>query len=909
MFRKLTQHVLRTSTIALTVWLVGCASSQVHDDSALQREAMAGTQNPVPAPLPLNNDLNGGSGAATPKSEISPGTGNFIHPTALSTPRPAATGDGAVTFNFENQPVQAVVKAILGDLLKQNYTIVPGVQGNISFSTSEPVDSSQALPILETLLSWTHNALVKRAGGYVVLPEKDAVAGNMVPSLGANAPSGGLQSRLFPLRYISATEMQKLIKPFARQDAVLLADPSRNLIVMSGTPEELANYSSMVKTFDVDWLRGMSIGVFNLQYAKVDELMPKLDGMFGEHGDTPLAGTLRFIPIERTNAMVVISTQPQYLQEVGDWIAKIDAGGGNEPQLFVYDVRNLKASDLAKYLGQIYTNGSGSGSGSDANGKVGPGLAGGTLGSGNNSSSQSLGSTAGSFGSSSSGSSGLGALGSSSGSSGLGGLGSSSGGLNTSGGIGSSGGLGSTTSGIGGNGTSGSGTGGSGGNGTDSSTDQQYSSSDGSIHISSVDSNNQLLVRARPSQWEEMKAAITKLDNVPLQVQIETRILEVTLTNQFQFGVQYYLDGLTGGTTNADGSITPGETYRHRSIGAGGGGTVPTSSDTLFYSFINSNTQVAISAMETSGNSKTLSAPSMVVMNNQLAHIQVGNQIPVNQTSLLGLGGTTSTDTTASTVTYIPTGVILDVQPRVNPGGLVYLNVHQQVSTASTTVNSQGNPTIAQRDVSTQVAVQSGQTVLLGGLITQDNEVANTGVPFLSDIPVLGRLFGTTSRSRNRTELIVLITPKVIRGSEDAKQVTDEYQSKFESLSPLRASGAPTTPMALALSTALQSSAPGMLKPLLASSSDSSASTASPGAPAPNWPEQLQQHAEDALRQSDYATAQDLAMQSWRQGLHRGSLCERNWQVIVQAREHNSRLGNIDAARKQQSVCLASTSP
>ena len=905
MFRKLSQQILHVGAIAVAVSLVGCANAPVRDDGALQREAMAGTQNPVPAPLPLANDLNGGSGDAVPKSDISKGTGNFIHPTALATPRAGATGDGAVTFNFENQPVQAVVKAILGDLLKQNYTIVPGVQGNISFSTSEPVDSSQALPILETLLSWTHNAVVKRAGGYVVLPEKDAVAGNMVPSLGANAPTGGLQSRLFPLRYISATEMQKLIKPFARQDAVLLADPSRNLIVMSGTPEELANYSSMVKTFDVDWLRGTSIGVFSLQHATVTELMPQLDGLFGEHGSTPLAGMLRFIPIERTNAMVVISTQPQYLQEVGDWIAQIDAGGGNEPQLFVYDVRNMKASDLAKYLAQIYTNGSGSGSGSDANGKVGPGLSGGTLGSGNNSSSQSMGSTAGSFGSSASGSAGIGGLSSSGSSTGLGGgLGSSSGGL-SSGIGGTSSGLGSSSSGAGGlGGASGSSTA-AGGSNSGASSDQQYSSSDGSVHIGSVDSNNQLLVRARPAQWKEMQAAIKKLDNVPLQVQIETRILEVTLTNQFAFGVQYYLDGLTGATTNSDGSITPGQSYRHRNIGVGGGGTVPTSGDTLFYSFINSNTQVAISAMETSGNTKTLSAPSMVVMNNQLAHIQVGNQIPVNQTSLIGLGGTGTTDTTASSVTYLPTGVILDVQPRVNPGGLVYLNVHQQVSATQGSANAQGNYTIAQRDVATQVAVQSGQTVLLGGLITQDDEKDNTGVPFLSDIPFLGRLFGTTSRSRTRTELIVLITPKVIRGSEDAKQVTDDYQSKFESLEPLRASNthaSSTSPMTLALETALQAgvssgATPATVTPLPASSSTN----------APSWPEQLQQHAEDALRQADFANAQDLALQSWRQGTHRGSLCERNWQVILQARQHNGRLGNVDTARKQENSCLASS--
>ncbi|MDQ6647076.1 MAG: type II secretion system secretin GspD, partial [Pseudomonadota bacterium] len=810
----------------------------------------------------------------TAKSEISTGSGTFIRPGALATPRPAATGGGAVTFNFENQPVQAVVKAILGDLLKKNYTIAPGVQGNISFSTSEPVESSQALPILETLLSWTDNALVRQGGSYVVMPLKNAVAGNMVPSLGASAPAGGLQARLFPLRYISATEMQKLIKPFARKDAVLLIDPARNLIVMSGTPDELANYQSMVRTFDVDWLRGMSVGVFNLQYANVGELMPKLDGMFGVHGDTPLAGMLRFIPIERTNAIVVISTQPDYLQEVGDWITKIDRGGGNEPRLFVYDVRNIKASDLAKYLAQIYTNGAG-GSG-DSGGQVGPGLSGGTLGSADNANgASSMGSTAGSFGS-------------------FGGSAGSSGG--TSGGLGSSGlnGIGSGSRDGSANGTSAfggssSGLGSSNGGGTfggsnsNASNDQQYSSSDGSVRIGSVDNNNQLLVRARPSQWEEIKSAINQLDNVPLQVQIETRIMEVTLTGALQFGVQWYLDGLTGSTFNGDGSVnTLGQPYRHRQVALGKGGNAYNTVDSLFYSFINSKMQVAISALETSGNTKTLSAPSMVVLNNQKAHIQVGNQIPVNQTSFIGLGTGSTTNATASNVTYLPTGVILDVQPRVNPGGLVYLTVEQQVSSTLGQPNAQGNYTIAQRAVGTQVAVQSGQTVLLGGLIQQDESATDTGIPGINRIPILGRLFGTTSRGRNRTELIVLITPRVIRGSADAKQITDDYQNKFESLAPLRASRAAAA-KAMAIT------------PL----------PAAPVLPA-SWPEQLQQHAEDALRQSDFVNAQDLAMQSWKQGTRHGSLCQRNWQVILDARKHSNHLGSVDAAGKQVQACLAS---
>ncbi len=156
------------------------------------------------------------------------------------------------------------------------------------------------------------------------MPDKDAVQGNVAPSLGAVAPAGGLQARLFPLHYIAADQMQKLLKPFARADSILLVDNARNVIVVSGTPDELANYDRTVRTFDVDWLRGMSVGVFNLQHATVDDLMPQLDSMFGTKGDTPLAGMLRFIPIKRTNALVVISTQPNYLSEVGDWIAKID---------------------------------------------------------------------------------------------------------------------------------------------------------------------------------------------------------------------------------------------------------------------------------------------------------------------------------------------------------------------------------------------------------------------------------------------------------------------------------------------------------------------------------------------------------------------------------------------------------
>lgn len=758
--------MLRSSLIgatALAVALAGCSTlPQPRDDGSLQREALAGTEKPAPVPTMVAS-TNPTTPAST-QPQITTGTGQFVRPVGLAKPLPVAAGQGTVTFNFENQPVESVVKAILGDLLHENYSITPGVQGNVSFSTSQPVTAEQALPILETLLSWTNNALVRTNGRYVVMQAKEAVAGNLVPSLGAATPQGGMQARLFPLHYISATEMQKLIKPFARPDATLLADPTRNVLVMAGTPSELDNYQRTVATFDVDWLRGMSVGVFSLQRAEVKDLTPMLDKLFGEKGNTPMAGLLRFIPIERTNSLVVISPQPAYLEEVRGWIDRIDHGGGNEPQLYVYDVRNVQASDLASYLSDIYGNGSGgSGGSSDRGGRTGPGLSSGTLGGDSDSGNRGgsgLGSTTGSFGNSSSSSSGSGLLNTSSGN-----------GIN-----GTSSGFGSSS-----NGTS-MGSSGSGGLSDDdsSSSRSQHSgvtTGDG-VRITSVDSNNQLMVRARPAQWAEIEQAIKKLDAVPLQVQIETRILEVALTGSFQFGVQWYLEGLVGGTNGSVGQ--PGNNQQY-ALGNGGNVYNP-ATDSFFYSFVNNNLAVALRAMETSGNTKTLSAPSLVVLNNQKAHIQVGDQIPITQTYV---NTNSNTDNTIGQVEYKDTGVILNVRPRVNPGGLVYLNINQVVS-APGTRDANGNFPIQQREVATQVAVQSGQTVLLGGLIKQQEGVTDTGIPGLNRIPVFGRLFGQTNRNRDRTELIVLITPRVITNGEDARQVTDEYQRKFESLRPYK---------------------------------------------------------------------------------------------------------------------------
>ncbi|CAM3591214.1 Type II secretion system protein D [Pseudomonas reidholzensis] len=732
---------LRTPLLGLSVAiaLAGCATSQgeLHSDPELMQQAFSGAGDPAPvAATPEPSavaEAAPGAAHAAPARQIIKGNQRFIRPP--SAPAANAAGEqGDIVFNFTDQPIEAVINSVMGDLLHENYSISQGVKGTVSFSTSKPVNKQQALTILETLLSWTDNAMIRQGERYVILPADQAVAGKLVPEVAVAQPATGLAARLYPLRYIGANEMQKVLKPFVRENAFVLVDPARNVISLAGTPDELANYQDTIDTFDVDWLKGMSIGVYGLQRASVAELLPQLQKLFGPDSGMPLSDVVKFMPNERTNSIVAISAQPEYLQEVGDWIRTIDEGGGNEPQLFVYDVRNMKAADLARYLRQIYGSGQVS---DDKAATVAPGLKTTSLASLNGSAGQA--------------------------NQGLGGTAMAN--QSTAADDPSSEEYDDSSS---------SSDASMDGDAGSAASEGTAKSLEASVRITAQKSSNQLLVRTRPAQWKEIESAIKRLDSPPLQVQIETRILEVKLTGDLDLGVQWYLGRLAG---NSSSTTVANQSGSQGALGAGG---VALGSSSMFYSFVSSNLQVALRALETRGLTQVLSAPSLVVLNNQQAQIQVGDNIPISQTTV----NTSTSDTTLSSVEYVQTGVILDVVPRINPGGLVYMDIKQQVSDAddSAVTTTQPNPRISSRAVSTQVAVQSGQTVLLGGLIKQDNAQSDTRVPGLSRIPGLGWLFGNSSKSRDRTELIVLITPKVVNNPEQARQVTADYRQQMQML-------------------------------------------------------------------------------------------------------------------------------
>ena len=746
---------LTTLLIVLGIALLaGCATPATKEKRADNADILTPDTILKPAPQTLPEEGVTGisvspeakSNRPAPKPEIEVGTGKFYVPQGTAK---GGGGEGQVTFNFENQPIQAVVKAILGDMLQENYTIAPNVGGNVTYSTSRPIRREDAMPVLEMLLSWTGNALVREGGRYTVLQSKDAIPGKLTPHVGATQQPGyGL--RIYPLRYISPSEMAKLMKPYAKSDAFVSIDPDRSLLVLAGTPSELDNYQRTIDTFDVDWLKGMSIGVFTLQHVEVGKLLPDLEKIFGSKGESPLAGMFRFMPIEQTNAIVVITPQREYLKEAEEWLARLDRGGAeNSTQLYVYNVKNLKAPDLADYLSEIFLGSSAGSHRSGTSGKVGQGLRPITIG-------------------------------------GLGGSGGSSMSYKNS--------LRPQSAQEKSEPATKPAAGGAAGGNKESD-----------IRISAIEENNQLMIQATPYEWDNIQSAIRKLDVIPLQVQIEVRILEVSLKGDLNLGVQWYLAGLIGtspGSAEANGRYGPdftGNSHdRHRaSIGALKNGTTP-SLGGFFYSFLNKNFEVAINALETSGIAKTLSAPSLVVANNQEASINVGQQIPVQQISYTGITGTGINGTTGannfsglSSVQYLNTGVQLSVTPRVNPGGLVYLDVQQEVSSPGPLPSdgSSVNPPINQRQIQTQVAVQSGETVLLGGLIAENKQDSAGGLPFLSRVPGLRNLFGNTTNHRDRTELIVLITPRVVSSVDETRQMTADYARQFESLTPMRAQG------------------------------------------------------------------------------------------------------------------------
>jgi len=287
----------------------------------------------------------------------------------------------------------------------------------------------------------------------------------------------------------------------------------------------------------------------------------------------------------------------------------------------------------------------------------------------------------------------------------------------------------------------------------------------GPVTITSDDQNNAVIVFSAPREYSVIEDALRKLDIPPVQVLIEAAITEVSLNDNLRYGVQWQLGSggdrvsLTEGKTSSPTQIFPGFSY-------------------LFTN--GTDIKATLNALNEVTDINVVSAPKLMVLNNQTAVLQVGDEVPVVTASAVSTQ--TPDAPIVNSVEYRETGVILKVTPRVNGSGSVLLDISQEVSdvaeTGTSTINS---PTIQQRKIATTVVAQDGQTIALGGLIREVKTRGRDGVPLLSQIPVVGALFGNHTNTVKRTELLVLLTLRVVRSPVDAEAITAELRARMQS--------------------------------------------------------------------------------------------------------------------------------
>jgi general secretion pathway protein D len=665
------------------------------------------------------------------------GTGTLVAPPEnASAAAPSAAGNG-FELNFIDTEISAVVSAVLGDGLNRPYVVDPQVKGKITLQASRALSRDEVLSALESALRTQGAALIDVDGVYHVVPAKDAP--RHISSLQlARQSAHGYGIYVVPLQYVGAADMEKVLQPFAPEGGIIKVDEARNLLVLAGTSQEMATLLNVVKTFDVDWLAGMSFALYPLDYVDAKTLAGELQEVFSA-GKSPLAGVVRFVPLSRLNSLMVVTPQAKYLQDVATWIKRLDLGSSTPGRrIYVYEVQNGKAEDLARTLDHILSLRDDTARGGGLGGAAGRGS---TLGS-----ATSYGATS-QFGASMP-------------------FGSPSAGVPP---IMPSAAAPAPFAASGGGG---------------SALEQ------GELEIVPDTNNNSLLILASPSEFTVIEAALKRLDVLPIQVLIEASVAEVTLTDELKYGLQWAYQGKNGTLTFSEapnGAISqqfPGFSYLYT-------GKV--------------NIPAVLNALESLTSVKILSSPKLLVLNNHEAVLEVGDEVPIATQSAVST--TAGGAPIVNSLQLQQTGVILHITPRANKSGKVIIDVSQEVSSVvPTTTSSLPSPTIQERRLTSTVSVQDGETIALGGMIQEQRSRSNDGVPFLSKIPIIGELFGSTDRQTTRSELVVLLTPHVIRSEEDSAAAMADFEQEFRALhksmpgllgtpaSDRPRSGAPSTP-------------------------------------------------------------------------------------------------------------------
>jgi general secretion pathway protein D len=640
-------------------------------------------------------------------------------------------GDG-VEMNFDGADVQTVAKSLLGDILQLNFVVDPRVQGNVTLTSAGPIPRKDVLPAFESVLRMSNAAIVHSGNLVKIVPIPEAAGGGI--SVGAGEPGFGVS--LVHLQYTSASTVAKTAESFLSRPGAIRVVPSRNLLLIQGTTAERQAALDAVATFDVEWLQNQSVGVYPLKSTSPETMIGELERIFETNEGGSGQGIVRFQPVSRMNAVMVVTKNPKLLTQTTQWIARLDRSDTTGTTLRTFRLKNGNATQVAKILNDIF---GGQRSGATADGaakQIAPGV----------DSSQSR----------------LDSLD----------RGSSAGSATPPAGNGSdnraanpiaaafsafsdrkdadSDATGSSSAASGGNPQRG--------------TFQN-------LRITADAVNNAVVVYSNQEDYRIVERAVRDLDRPQMQVAIDATVAEVTLTDQLQFGVQAFLNsnqasvGLFGAAQVAAQSAAQSTLLQ----------TVAPGLNLVLGS--QAQPRVILNALSTITDVKVLSSPSIVAMDNQPALLQVGDEIPITTSSATVISN--SATPIVNTIQMRDTGIILKVLPHVHSNGAIQLEIDQEISGVVNPDQQTLTPTISQRRVHSTVSVISGQTVLLAGLISVNDQKTKSSVPGLQDIKFIGDLLGNTSNTKTKSEIIIFIKTRLIRNSADAGAVTEEFRDRL----------------------------------------------------------------------------------------------------------------------------------
>jgi general secretion pathway protein D len=676
-----------------------------------------------------------GTPQAGSPAQLSYGRAEAVHPPAgVAVTSPA----GDISLEFADADIREVVAQILGGILHVNYTIDPAVHGTVTLRTAAPLARPQLIPALQTLLSQNGSTMVQSGGLYRVLPAAAVPSATV-----SDTTTAGVA--VVPLRYAQADDLVKALQPFVGAGGRIVAAPSGDALLIGGEPDARNSLVELVRAFDIDVLAGQSYALLPIASGGARDFASQLQDALRTEGGGALANQVRVVPMDRVEAVLVVSSRPAYIEAARRIYQLVEATRRHTVRSWhIYYLQNSRSNEITYELQRAFTpnNVTARPSADHPPGGTAPGGA-----------TQIQSTSPG--------------AGTGQGASTTGGAGIQSA-MPTLPGIGGTAAPGASTAGgavpqpqpapsddvsagplLGGLGQ---------GGGTDTNTD--------TMRIVPNPQNNAVLVYGTPEEEDTVVAMLRKIDILPLQVRIDATVAEVTLNDALQYGTQYYFKqgGLNGVLTAAFNTNITGFSLGSLS-GFGMGGS-------------NGNAQFAISALQAVTDLRVLSSPQLLVLDNQTAQLQVGDLVPYLTTS--SQGTLVAGSPVINSIAYQQTGVILNVTPRVNGGGLVTLDISQVVSeidpTVTTTTTGIDSPAFSNRSVQSRVVVHDGQTIGLAGLIQDSVSKGNTGFPILKDIPVLGALFGQQNNNRTRTELLILVTPHVLYDQRDARSLTEDLR-------------------------------------------------------------------------------------------------------------------------------------